>query len=56
MKYTLKLIPYDDGLVRRPRTDWSVASLQGEVLDILAYTCIKQEEVDVVGGHMTVTR
>ena len=55
MKYTLQLIPYDDGLVRRPKTDWSVASLQGEVMDILTYTCTKQEEVDLVGDHVTVT-
>ena len=52
MKYILKLVPYDDGLVRRPRTDWLVASLQGEVLDILAYTCTKskEEELDMVCG------
>ena len=56
MKYVLKLVPHNDELIRRPRADWTVASLQGDVTDILAYTCIKEEnEVDSVGGDATVT-
>ena len=56
MKYVLRLVPHNDELIRRPRADWTVASLQGEVTDILAYTCIKEEnEVDSVSRHTTVT-
>lgn len=42
LTYTLNLIPFDDGLTRRPRADWSMSACEGCVNGIKGYTCIKQ--------------
>lgn len=44
MQYSLALQPFTDGLIRRPRAVWSMASCEGAVSGVKGFTCIKRVE------------
>ena len=49
LTYSLQLIPYNDGLTRRPRSDWKMSSCEGTLNGLEAYTCIKiNRELEMV--------
>jgi hypothetical protein len=57
LSYKLHLIPFTDGLVRRPKPDWRLSSCQGKLEGIRGCTCVKKGPMDIVswhGDHVTV--
>ena len=43
VNYQLSLVPYDLGLIQRPRANWTICNCCGSVKNILAYVKTKIE-------------
>lgn len=43
INYQLSLVPYDSGLIQRPRANWTIINCSGNVKNILTYVKTKIE-------------